>query len=831
MAKFRKAETVETWGRLMERTCSERVKKGIATVRGARHGFCLERAYAEMEAYQKYPNVPRVLLRARMLETYLRNKTITIRPYELLVGDYTSKLGYAPFFGEYYYEFVKKELDDPVKDFAIRGFDEFTELDEDTRKELREKILPFYADKSFQHKILEERMEPDVREKGVPMAARVSTVPAVAQLMIQTDIGHTVLNYPKVLSRGFNGIKVDILAEREKVERFYYTGDRQRKLDFYDAMLICLDAGIAYSMRYARLAREMAEREGDPVRRAELLEIARVCEKVPAEPAVDFREAMQAMIMVHVLQYCEVINVSQGFARMDQYLYPYYHKSVYEDRTLTREQATELVELWEIKLNEIVEIYNYDNAQTQMGFTLSLQAVLGGQTADGRDAVNELSFVILDAEEQVGMKEPDFGCRIFDGTDPAFIRRVAELIKLGRGKPKYFFDNTTLACMKTGYPDLPIESLREYIATGCTEIFIPYVTMCDSYCAIMNVPKIVELTLHNGRCALTGEQIGPRTGDARGFRSIGQFKDAYIRQLRYWVEYACRSVKVQMDAQAEFSYSPLSSALLEGPIEKGRDICEGGCWYTSYGIWFAGIGQAADAITSIDKLIFQDKICTWEELLDALLKDWEGYEALRAYDINKIVKYGNDDDYADSNATFLMDTWCDAIDHMNTRKDLLPEQGGKYVCSSIVATSPTGLGLNVGALPGGRRKYAPLSDTSSPEHGMDHNGPSAVVRSNAKLPQGRNALGNCLNQRLNPQMLASDEDIDRFVAFVQGAGKAGIAEIQFNVISSDVLRKAMEKPEEYRDILVRTASYSAYFVDMNRRCQLDIIDRTEQTTW
>ena len=297
------------------------------------------------------------------------------------------------------------------------------------------------------------------------------------------------------------------------------------------------------------------------------------------------------------------------------------------------------------------------------------------------------------------------------------------------------------------------------------------------------------------------------------------------------LEPMCRSVKVQMDAQAEFSYSPLSSALLEGPIEKGRDICEGGCWYTSYGIWFAGIGQAADAITSIDKLIFQDKICTWEELLDALLKDWEGYEALRAYDINKIVKYGNDDDYADSNATFLMDTWCDAIDHMNTRKDLLPEQGGKYVCSSIVATSPTGLGLNVGALPGGRRKYAPLSDTSSPEHGMDHNGPSAVVRSNAKLPQGRNALGNCLNQRLNPQMLASDEDIDRFVAFVQGAGKAGIAEIQFNVISSDVLRKAMEKPEEYRDILVRTASYSAYFVDMNRRCQLDIIDRTEQTTW
>ncbi len=831
MTELKKDQKVETWGRLQKKTCSERVKTAIATVRGAEHGFCLERAYAEMDAYKNYPDVPRVLLRARMLESYLKNKTITIRPYEILVGDYTSKLGYAPFFGEYYYEFVKNELDDPVKDFAIRGFDEFRALDEETRKELREVILPFYEDKNFQHLILDELMDPVVKDKAVPMAARVGTVPAVAQLMIQTDIGHTVLNYPKVLTKGFNGIKADILAEKEKVERAYYTGDRQKKLDFYDAMLICLDAGIAYSNRYAALAAQMAEAEKDPVRKAELEEIARVCAKVPAEPAADFREAMQAMIMVHVLQYCEVINVSQGFARMDQYLYPFYMKSVYEDKTLTRAQATELIELWEVKLNEIVEIYNYDNAQTQMGFTLSLQGILGGQTADGKDAVNELSFVILDAEEQVGMKEPDFGCRIFDGTDPKFIKRVAEVIRLGRGKPKYFFDNTTIECMKSGYPDLPIESLREYIATGCTEIFIPFVTMCDSYVAIMNVPKIMELTIHNGRCALTGEQIGLQSGDVRNFKSIGQFKKAFEKQMQYWVEYACRSVKVQMDAQDDFSFSPLSSALLEGPIEKGRDICEGGCWYTTYGVWFAGIAQAADAITSIDKLVFKDKKCSWEELQTALLNDWEGYENLREYDINKVPKYGNDDDYADSNAAFVMDTWCDIIEYVNTRSDLIPEQGGKYICSSIVATSPTGLGLSVGALPGGRKKFMPLSDTSSPEHGMDHEGPSAVVRSNAKLPQGRNPMGNCLNQRLNPQMLATDEDTERFAAFVKGCGKAGIAEIQFNVISSDVLRKAMEKPDEYRDILVRTASYSAYFVDMNKRCQYDIIDRTEQTKW
>lgn len=821
---------IETWGRLHERTCSPRVKKAIDTVLKAKHGICLERAFAEMKTYEEHGEMPRVLLRAYMLETYLKEKSISIRPYELLVGDYTSEIGYAPFFGEYYYEFVKNELDDPVKDFAVRGFDVF-DLDDAVRTQLRETVLPFYADKCFQHKILGELMDPVVKEKAVPMASTVPTTPVCGQLMIQTDIGHTVLNYPKVLQKGFNGIKADILAEKKKVMESYYTADQQKKCDFYDAMLICLDAGIAYSQRYSDLAAEMAAKETNPVRKKELLEISQTCAAVPANPATSFREAMQAMTMVHVLEFCEVINVSQGFARMDQYLFPYYKRSVIEEKSMTREQATELVELWEVKLNEIVQLYNYDNAQTQMGFTLSLQGILGGQTKDGQDAVNELSYVILDAEEQVGLKEPDFGCRIFDGTDPAFIRRVSEVIKLGRGKPKFFFDNVAMECIKTGYPKLPTEAVREYIATGCTEIFMPFVTMCDSYAAIINVPKIVELTLHNGRCALTGAQIGLRTGNAAAFKSIGQFKKAYEKQLAYWLEYACKSVKTQMDAQAEFSFSPYSSALLEGPIEKGLDICEGGCWYTTYGVWFAGIGQAADALTSIDTLIFKEKKCDWSTLLDALQKDWEGYEDLRQYDINHIAKYGNDDDYADSNAAFIMDAWCDAIEYVNSRKDLIPEQGGKYVCSSIVATSPTGLGLNVGALPGGRKKYMPLSDTSSPEHGMDQRGPSAVVRSNGKLPQTRNALGNCLNQRLSPQMLATEEDMDKFVAFVMAASRSGLAEIQFNVISSQVLRKAMEAPENYRDLLVRTASYSAYFVDMNKRCQLDIISRTEQKNW
>lgn len=355
MTKQNNVKEVETWGRLFERTCSERVKAGINRAVNAKHSFCLERAYAEMKAYEQYPDVSRVILRARMLEIYLKEKTIHIRPDELLVGDYTSEVGYAPFFGEYYYHFVKQELDDPVKDLSVRGFNMF-ELSEQTRKKLREVVLPFYEDKCFQYKMLDELMDPQVEQNAVPMASEYKTSPAVAQLMIQTDIGHTVLNYPKVLKKGLAGIRQDILIEREKAAQNYMVADSKRKCEYYDAMIICIDAGIAYANRYADLAEKMAETESDSVRKSELQEIANVCRKVPEHPCTDFREAMQAMLMIHVLQYCEVINVSQGFSRMDQYLYPYYKKSVYEDQSLTREQATELIELWEVKLNEIVEI-------------------------------------------------------------------------------------------------------------------------------------------------------------------------------------------------------------------------------------------------------------------------------------------------------------------------------------------------------------------------------------------------------------------------------------------------------------------------------------------
>lgn len=818
---------VETWGRIKGRHCSERVMKGVDRVINTKPAFDLERAYAEMKAYTEYKDEPRVIQRARALEIFLRDKEVRIEPDELIVGNVTAEVKGAPFFGEYYYQFVLDELDDPEKDFEVRGFDEFL-VSQEQRKELRETILPFFKDRCLQRIVFDDLMDKEVLDKTCALEGAYPTTPVCGALMVQTDCGHTVVNYPKILKYGLEAIKEDVIYHRAQAEESWCV-DKTAKLLEYNAMIIALDAAMAFMKRYADAAKAQAEKETDKARKNELLEIARICEKVPAKPAETFREAVQCIAIIHLLCWCEVINVSLGFGRMDQYLYPYYVKSVYEDKEITRQEAIELLQMMYIKTNEHTEIYNYDNAQTQMGYQLGIQMTLGGQTRDGRDAVNELSYVLLEADEELGLQNPDFGIRIFDGIDRNFVKRAAEVIRLGRGKPKYFFDNKALECLRKEYPELPEEDLREYITVGCTELIMPFSAQPNTFVALLSVPKIVELAMNNGKCALTGDQLGPQTGVI--FSSMDEFRVALETQFRYWIEQSCKSVKVQMDAQSKFSYSPLNSALMEGPIQKGKDMCEGGAWYTAYTFWFPGLATAADALTSIDTLVFKEKKVSWEEMMTVLKADWEGYETLLAYDINKVPKYGNDNDYADASACYLMNTWCDILDEMNLRRDLLPEQGGQYISSTIVGPCPTGMGLGVGALPGGHRKGQALSDTSSPVHGMDTNGPAASVRSNAKLPQNKMSMGNCMNQRMSPQMLATDEDVEKFTDYIMAINDNSVAEIQFNVISSDVLKKAMDDPDNYRDLLVRVASYQAYFHTMNRPCQQDIINRTEYEGW
>jgi formate C-acetyltransferase len=344
-------------------------------------------------------------------------------------------------------------------------------------------------------------------------------------------------------------------------------------------------------------------------------------------------------------------------------------------------------------------------------------------------------------------------------------------------------------------------------------------------------PKWLELVLNNGKCALCGKQIGPETGDPRTFESMAAVRQAFREQVFYWMRPMAKGIKVVKDVQAERMMAPFCSSLAEGPLQKGLDLAQGGAWYTTYGLYLAGLADTADSLAVIDKLIYQDKKITWDQLLEAVKANWQGNENLRQLCLNRVPKYGNDDDYVDDWAAWVMDTCSDGVDWINTQKDLLPYYGGMYTAATQIGLSTVIYGHTVSAMPNGRIHPKPLADTLSPVQGMDRNGPTAVVKSISKLPTQRFAMGGPINLRLSPQLLATERDLDNFVSLLRVVEKLGVFHIQFNVISTDVLRKAMKEPEKYRDLMVRVASSCVYFVEITEEQQLDIISRTEHQGW
>ncbi|HXY74361.1 MAG TPA: pyruvate formate lyase family protein, partial [Dehalococcoidales bacterium] len=607
--------------------------------------------------------------------------------------------------------------------------------------------------------------------------------------------------------------------------------DIEKKRDFYKACLISLDAAIDYAHRYASLAEQLADKESNAKRKNELKHIAEICRRVPAEPARDWWEALQSVFFIQLVIHCEFYNLVNSFGRFDQYMYPFYKKSVVDEKTLTRDEALELLECFWVKTAEYTNIMSSAIARIQPGYNMYQTITLGGQTRDGKDATNDVSWLCLEAEEQVGLNQPDITVRIWEKSPMDFLKKAAQVVRLGRGKPKFNGDRTAIKVVSKAFPGKTIQDYRGYAISGCIEMNMPGISMHHTTVGYANAAKIVELILNNGKCALCGKQIGPVTGDPKNFESMAAIKQAFRENMFYLMKYQAKAVKVEMDIQAETMMGPFCSSLLEGPLEKGRDLIQGGAWETRYGSYVLGLADAGDSLGVIDRLIFRDKKITWDELLTALKANWKGYEDLRQLCINGVPKYGNDDDAADSWVAFVMDTYADAIDWLNTQKELLPRCGGHFVGAGVAGTVTVDLGAPVGALPNGHFVSKPLADTLSPSQGIDKKGPTAVIKSVSKLPMHRLAMGNVLNQRLSPQMVATDRDLDNFIAYLRAAEEMGIYEIQFNILSSDVLRKAMKEPDNYRDLMVRVASYCSYFVELDPVTQLDIIARSEQSSW
>ena len=821
---------VGSWQEVFKPIRSERVKKARSRVRKEAE-ICLERVRAELKAYRQYKDQPSIIQRARFLETFLKDKTTLIQEDELIVGTVGSKPRSA-FVTTANIASIAAEMDDPVKDFSVRPYDKIL-IHPEERRELREEIIPAVKGESlslFEYNM--KNVDPDILEHAAPGVSACPHIPVIGDVSMTREAGHMFLNFDKVLCKGLRGIKEEVRAKMAELDQPYRQFDRKQRKEFYDSVLITLDAATAYFQKYAKLAREMAAKEADPRRKKELEHIAEVCDRVPENPARDWWEALQSVWFVFSLSWMEHATFAIHFlGRIDQILYPFYKKTVEDEKSITREEALELLECFLVKFNEPAWALNYEWSQWATGQGLAQTMVIGGQTREGKDACNEVTLLVLEAMEQLRLNQPEFAMRIWEGTPDKYLKKAAELIRLGLGYPKFMGDRKGIQMAARAYPDLTVEDWRQYAVAGCSEIGLPYITMDNGYESIALASKWIELVLSNGKCAICGKQIGLATGDPRTFESMDQVKDAYRRQVFHWGEYMARAEKVFKENQSQWYPAPFCSAFAEGPLDRGRDITRGGAWYTVYGFLLASIADAADSLGVIDKLVYRDHKITWDQLIEAVNANWEGHENLRQLCVNGVPKYGNDDDYADDWAIWIANVWADLIDWLNTRKDLTPSWGGRYLAGGLVAVASTQFGELVGATPNGRSHPLPVADTCSPVQGADRNGPSAVIKSFGKLPTHRWALGGLINIRLSPSLFTTDADLERFAAFIRACEELGLYHVQFNIISAELLRNAMKEPEKHRDLLVRVASYVAYFTELSPNQQMDIINRTEQQGW
>jgi len=765
---------------------------------------CIERGYLLTESYKETEADPPVIRRAKALEKVLKEMTIGIEDGELIVGRATSKQRGGPLLPEVQWEWYLEEMDI----ISTREWDRLAPLTEEEKAKMRE-FLPYWKGKSLYEKWLALIPEDALKLHHVIEEGG-------AYCVNDTHFAHISPDYEMVLTKGLNDVKKQVDEELGKLA----LADLKdfAKFQFLKAVNITLEATIGFAKRYAELARSLAEKEPNAQRKAELERIAEICDWVPANPARSFYEALQTVWFTYVVLMIEGWGNGIGFGRPDQYLYPFYKKDIEEGRT-TKEEVCELIALLYIKMNEVLTLQASQSVKTYCGFAIWANLALGGITKDGKDAVNELSYLFLDAEENVKLMSEDLIVRIHKNNPDAFVIRACEVLKSLRGKIKFVSDETTIQQLLTD--GKPVEYARDYILAGCNTPTVPAYSH-DMPGGITNLPLMLELALNNGVSRLTGEQIGPKTGDPRKFKSYAEAWDAYKKQVEALIPIVLLLKNVDKQLFAEFCPTPFQSALFHGCIEKGLDITAGGTApYMTRAISLGGAPNVGDSLAAIKKAVFEDKRITMDRLIDALDKNFEGEEEV-LHILESCPKFGNDDDYVDSIVNEVL------IYGQNVAAKYKGVAGAISNVAAAIITANVPLGQIVGALPDGRRAGQPLSEGGiSPYQGRNVSGPTATMSSVAKLDLVKLTNGSVLNMRFNPDVLKDGSKMRKFASLIRTFCETGGALVQFNIVGTDTLRDAQKHPEKYRDLLVRVATYSAYFVELSPELQNDIIARME----
>jgi formate C-acetyltransferase len=741
------------------------------------------------------------VLRAKAFEYLLRNKNICINEGELIVGERGPGPKQTPTYPEISLH--------SIEDLEILDSREkvFFKVDEEVKRVYREKIIPYWKGKSNRDRIM---------RLMTPEWINAYRAGVYTEFQEQRAPGHTVLGY-KMFRTGFLDLKREIA---DAISRLDYFNDPEafNKHEELKGMNIACDAIIMYANRHAEELELLAGKESSETRREELKRMAAVCRRVPANKPETFHEMLQHYWFIHLGVIME-LNPWDSFnpGRLDQHLWPVFSKQI-EEGSLTHEEAYELLGCFWVKFNNHPSPPKMGvTAQESSTYTDFCLINLGGVKPDGTDAVNEMTYILLDVIREMRILQPSSMVQISRKNPDRFIYKALDIIRTGFGQPSCF--NTEAIIQELLRQGKSIVDARNGGASGCVETGA-FGTECYWLTGYFNLPKVLELTINNGFDKRTGKQVGLKTGSVEDFSSFDDLMEAFGRQVKYFADIKVRGNNVIEGTFSTWLPVPYLSLLIEDCISNGKDYNSGGARYNTTYIQGVGLGSITDILTSIRYNIYDNRRYTWQEMLSAMDADFEGFEQLQYDVIYDTPKYGNDNDYADNHAVQVFELFYDAVNGRPTPR------GGTHRINMLPTTSHVYFGSVIGATPDGRRAWVPLSEGISPFQGVDRQGPTAVIRSASKIDHLRTG-GTLLNQKFSPKFFEDEDNYAKLTALIRSYFSMDGHHVQFNVVNADTLRDAQKHPELYRDLIVRVAGYSDYFNDLGEDLQNEIIRRTE----
>ncbi|HPF19591.1 MAG TPA: pyruvate formate lyase family protein [Bacillota bacterium] len=782
---------------------TERIQKMRNKLWDTRPCITAERLVLATEAYQKFAGDAIPVFRAKVVKHIMERMTTLILEDELIVGTATNKYRGANLHPEF--QSSSWYISD-IDDFPVRTKDPYDISPEDREQIL--KTLPYWEGKSME----------DLSKTALPTHIEECIQDDIITVGLRNGVsGETLCDHEKILTVGLRGYMEECQAN---IDKTISTGkEDQEKIDYWTACIIQCEGLIAYAHRMAEEAERQCDACQDENRKKELKVIAENCRVVPENPPQNFHQALQMIWFVHVYFHIEVCTTANGYGRFDQYMWPYYKKDVIDEKNITEEFAFELLCCLYLKSCEVYEVRDKWYATSFAGYPMWEILMVGGQTRDGRDATNELSYLCLEAANQLKTTQPVMAVRVWEGTPEDLIQKGCKMIQEGQANPGFFNDVTAMK-MTLG-KGCTMEEARDWAIVGCIQPGAGGGTADGSPDAgYVNMGKMIEFVLHNGVDPSTGKLMGLQTGDPRDFKNIEELKNALKKQILHHYDLVRTGYNIMQGIHMLRYPVIFASMVTKGCVESGKSVQHGGAKYSTAGLYITGAANLADSIAAIQKCVFEDKNITMDELITALDRNFEGEERMRQLLLNKPPKFGNDNELVDG---IYREMTHFIADNVQTWKDA---RGGTYSFNVHSQTVNISHGQVCGATPDGRRAGEPFCDNASPMMGRDTSGPTATVKSVASMDQEAFHDGALFNLRFDPKGVEGEKGLTAIEGVIKTYFEHGGEHIQINVVDKETLLDAQVNPEMHKGLMVRVAGYMAYFTELDKSAQDTIIYRT-----